>query len=252
MEVERVVLALPVERVLHVMDPTTVAASPGLAALKYLRARPMAALNIYFNKKIDGIPSGHVNTNGRFGLSFIDVSQVWPGLSATTLNVIASDFTPLEGLPPNLVEAALLEDLRRFLPFEPADIVRTDLQSHEAEPLFMNNVGGWAFRPSSATEVAGLFLAGDFCRSHVDLVSMEGAIVSGILATKAVLSDANLPDDLEVLKPRPYPHIALKLLVYALLPAAALAWLLSPGSQPPSTRASARTKRLDRQVEHST
>jgi hypothetical protein len=120
-------------------------------------------------------------------LSFIDVSQEWPNQSVTVLNLIASDFTPLEGLPPSVAKSALLDDLRAFLPFALVEEIATcEFQSHEQQPLFLNTVGAWAFRPRPATGLTNLFLAGDYCRNKADLVSMEGAIMTGLLAAKAV------------------------------------------------------------------
>src|SRR5207237_9213866 len=59
--------------------------------------------------------------------------------------------------------------------------------------LFMNDVGIWAFRPdalpgdpANRIEIGNLALAGDYCRSHVDLVSMEGAVVTGLRAAEAI------------------------------------------------------------------
>ena len=38
-----------------------------------------------------------------------------------------------------------------------------------------------------------LFLAGDYCRSEVDIVSVEGAIVTGMSAARLICSDAKSP-----------------------------------------------------------
>src|SRR5262249_50613637 len=67
------------------------------------------------------------------------------------------------------------------------------MQPHLDAPLFMNDVGIWHFRPQAIpvdkdngdrVEINNLFLAGDYCRSHVDLVSMEGAFVTGFNAAE--------------------------------------------------------------------
>ncbi|MFY0564224.1 FAD-dependent oxidoreductase [Archangium lansingense] len=60
------------------------------------------------------------------------------------------------------------------------------------EPLMVNTRGSWFSRPEATTRIANLFLAGDFVRTHTDLVTMEGAneaarrAVNGILAVAGV------------------------------------------------------------------
>ncbi len=182
--IERLILAIPVEKVAELLDDHFYAAAPALGELRHVRTRAMASFDVQFKRRIGGMPDAHVNLlDSRYGTSFIDVAQTWPGLDRTTLNLIASDVTDLEDLSPQLAVAALMEDLRRYLPpFGPADVERIVFQSHRDQPLFMNDVGAWAFRPDARTQVGNLYLAGDYCRSHVDLVSMEGAITTGLRA----------------------------------------------------------------------
>src|SRR5439155_23803482 len=196
---QNVLLAVPVEKVVHLVDDRVYASAPALNDLRYLRARAMAAFNVYFKKRIDGMPSDHVNLlNSRYGISFIDVSQSWPGQTGTVLNLIASDFTDLEMLSPRVAVAALMNDLRRYLPsFGPEEIERVTFQSHVKQPLFMNDVGGWAYRPDAKTQLKNLYLAGDFARSHIDLVSMEGAISTGLRAAEAIRRDLSLSPPVE-------------------------------------------------------
>jgi uncharacterized protein with NAD-binding domain and iron-sulfur cluster len=223
----RVILAVPAEKAAALVSDDLYTLDPGLAQLRYLRTRAMAALNVYFKDRVPGVPKAHVNLLGsKFGISFIDVSQAWEGYDATVLNLIASDFTSLEGLTPEAAVAELIAELRGYFPnFSESEIVKTDFQSHQSEPLFMNNVGGWASRPEASTKVPNLYLAGDYCRSHIDLVSMEGAISTGLLAAEAVRKDAGLPDPVEVLVPPAYPDWLVRLGKIALVPAAALAYL---------------------------
>jgi hypothetical protein len=117
-----------------------------------------------------------------------------------------------------------MDDLRRFLPaFGPEDVELITYQPHLEQPLFMNDVGGWAFRPEASTQIPNLFVAGDFARSHVDLVSMEGAVSTGLLAAEALRQSLGLGSPIEVLLPPIYPEWLLALGRLALLPAAAAA-----------------------------
>jgi uncharacterized protein with NAD-binding domain and iron-sulfur cluster len=223
----RVVLAVPLEKAIPLINDDLHALDPDLSNLRYLRARTMAALNIYFKHAIPYMPRGHVNLlDSKFGLSFIDVAQTWTGYDHTVLNLIASDFTLLEGLSVEGATEQLMIDFRRYFPgLRNDDILKTDFQSHINEPLFMNNVGGWAFRPEAATKVPNLFLAGDYCRSHIDLVSMEGAITTGLLAAKAICERDSHPAAVEILVPPTYSEWLVRIGKVALLPLVAFAYL---------------------------
>jgi uncharacterized protein with NAD-binding domain and iron-sulfur cluster len=223
----RVILAVPAEKAAGLVGDELYALDPGLAQLRYLRTRAMAALNIYFRTRIPEMPKPHVSLlNSKFGISFIDVSQVWEGYDATVLNLIAADFTSLEGLTPEAAVAELVTELRRYFPsIRESDIVKTDFQSHQTEKLFMNSVGVWAYRPEASTKVPNLYLAGDYCRSHIDMISMEGAISTGLLAAEAVRKDARLPDPVQILIPPTYPDWLVRLGKVALIPIVALAYL---------------------------
>jgi hypothetical protein len=58
------------------------------------------------------------------------------------------------------------------------------------EPLLINTVGSWAKRPTARGAIGNLFLAGDFCRTNVDLATMEGANESGRQAANAILEES--------------------------------------------------------------
>jgi zeta-carotene desaturase len=141
----------------------------------------------------------------RFALSFIDNFQAWhhgKRRTETWLNVVAADFEELAGLPKEAAREAMLGELDRYLEFDRRylDEERTDLQLNEALPLFMNTVGSWQLRPSAGTyqdphtrsEIANLFLAGDYCRTVpgqepvVDVVSLENAVLTARIAARAI------------------------------------------------------------------
>lgn len=97
-QVDAVVLAVPPEQVVALIDDELHTAAPDLSELKYLTARQMAAFHVHFEETLPDIPRDHVNLlESRYGLSYVDVSQWWDGQEGTVLNVIASDFRPLSG-----------------------------------------------------------------------------------------------------------------------------------------------------------
>lgn len=222
-----VISAIPAEKLAALFDDALYAAAPELANIQYLRARPMAAFNLYMKLRIEDVPKGHVNLlESRYGISFLDVSQFWSGYDTTVLNCIASDTLPLAHLSTEVALAALMEDFRRYFPkIRDEDIAKVDFQNHVQEPLFMNNVGNWAYRPTSSTQIPNFFLAGDYCRSAIDLVCMEGALSTGLHAAEAVRTVLDCPDSIEVLAPEQYPTWFLILAKVVLAPVALLAFV---------------------------
>jgi uncharacterized protein with NAD-binding domain and iron-sulfur cluster len=237
--VERLLLAIPVEKATGLLKDHLYASAPDLGQLGNVRTRPMTAFNIYFKRRIADMPSSHVNLiDSRYGISFIDVSQTWGIPDRTVLNLIASDVTDLESVSPRVAMAALMEDLLRYLPpFGVADVERVTFQSHAKQPLFMNDVGIWEFRPTARTQIDNLYLAGDFCQTPIDLVSMEGAVCSGLAAAEALRADLGIGAPIAVLTPDTYPRWLFVLGRMLLLPAAAIAKLwtyVSPSAFDPT------------------
>jgi uncharacterized protein with NAD-binding domain and iron-sulfur cluster len=226
-EVDRAVLAIPCEKVWPLLDDATIAAVPTLARTRYLRATPMAALNLYLDRPLESLPKGHVNLiDSAYGLSFIDVARYWKGAPGAALQVIASDFTALLDASPAYAERCVIEELKRCVPqLREATVLRANFLPHLDEPLFMNDVGAWSYRPDARTELHNLYVAGDYCRSAIDLVSMEGAVSTGLLAAEAVRADAELPHEVEILVPETPPRWLLVLGRVTLLPLALLAKL---------------------------
>ena len=206
--VDHVIIAIPCEKLLEVVDDDLYRAAPTIANVAYLRAEPMAALDLYLNRSFPDLPGSHINLLGsRFGLSFIDVSRVWPHRDTSVLQLIASDFQPLEKLTADEAVQQMVVELMRFLPgLEWSDIDHYNFQSNVTEPLFMNDVGVWQYRPTARTELDNLYLAGDYCQSHVDLVCMEGAVCTGLLAAEALRTDLGVGSPIEMLTPSLIPR----------------------------------------------
>lgn len=223
-EVDQFILAIPSDKVAKLIDDELYAAAPELANIQYLHSQPMVSLDVYLRHKIPELPSEHVNLTGaRFGLSLIDVSNVWSGYEKTVLNLIASDFHSLQTLSSEQAVEVLMAEIRRFLPIERNDVERYVFQPHAHEPLLLNDLGAWHFRPEATTELENMFLAGDYCRSPVDLASMEAAILSGLKAAEALRLKRNIGTPVEILEPEVHPEWLLRLSRYILTPIALVA-----------------------------
>jgi hypothetical protein len=216
-EEDLVVLATPQEVTFQFVDSEIVEAEEDrpvypvtekrLADYANFESVPMAAMHVYFRRRLPGLPREHVMLyQSRYELSFIDLSQSWPDYpDRTVLSVISSNFEPLLHLTPLDAGRELLRELRAYLHFELADVDDrlTSVQPHVREPLFLNTVGSWTYRPNSKTRLANLYVAGDYCRSKADLTTMESAVESALVTAKDILTQLKQP----VRCPRrPIPH----------------------------------------------
>jgi flavin-dependent amine oxidoreductase len=189
-----------------------------LLDLRNLPAKQMASLDLCFRHPLPDIPAEHVTLiddhhfkaptsdregllagtgnrlASRFALSFIDNYQAWHSgpRRKTWLNVVSADFEALTKLPEDDARPQILCELKKYLAFDEADIdaERTDLRLNVDQLLFTNSVGTWQNRPEPGfyrdpdgnVPVKNLALAGDYCRSEVDLVCLEGAVLTAIRA----------------------------------------------------------------------
>ncbi|GAB4517992.1 MAG: FAD-dependent oxidoreductase [Anaerolineae bacterium] len=233
--VEVMVSAIPPLDFIPLLDDDLFEAAPDLSKIEYLDAEPMAALNIYCKTRIEGIPPEHVGlTNSRYDLSFIDVSQTWPDLIAegrTVLNVVSSDYTELKNVTSEEATHAILTEMRRFIPgLEDDNIEWTYLQPHLTEPLFMNYVGSWPYRPDPnvRTQIPNLYITGTHTQTNIDLATMESAVEAGLRTAEAVRKDLKLTPPVKLLVPEKPPHGLLVAGKYLLMPAALIAkiWTL--------------------------
>jgi hypothetical protein len=211
--------------------------APNLVNVRRLRCEAMISLDVYFNRRIPNVPKGiTVLLESRHNLSFLDNSQIWQGVDDTTkLNVIASDCDTLVEygkVPPKTeqlkIEQLMLRELSRFLQFDPVkDVARCHLQTNVGEELFVNQVGSWEFRPRTSCGIPNLFIAGDYCRTFVDVVTVEGAVVSGLMAAEAIRRRHNIGSPIEIRRPDAFPTLAMAAFAAAQMPTAFAAQAVS-------------------------
>ncbi|MEM7250306.1 MAG: FAD-dependent oxidoreductase [Pseudomonadota bacterium] len=225
--VDSVIVAIPHHALFDVIKEDTAfyRAAPDLFAIANLNSRPLASLDLCFNRRLEGIGDEHVTLidddcseshgfRSRFSLSFVDNAQLWDQsttpFNTTALNVVASDFESLMHLPESVAAQIIVDEFAKYVPFTPRDIDwdATHFQSNVDAPLFLNEVGSWDSRPTTKTALTNLFLAGDYCRTDADIVSLEGAVESGIRA--AHLSSTRLATTAPIATsspPKPLPEV---------------------------------------------
>jgi predicted NAD/FAD-dependent oxidoreductase len=229
------ILAIPPHQLADLITFEIAERAPALADVRRLRCEPMISLVVPFNRRLRDIPVGiTVLLDSRFELSLLDQSQIWHNTDGNTLlNVIASDAdTLIEFSEPQILDL-LIRELRRFIEFADADLDRDriHLQTNVGEELFVNQVGSWDYRPKTACNIANLFIAGDFCQSVVDVVTIEGAVVSGLNAAQAVANRHGLGDAIGIIEPDAYPVLPLAAVALATMPLAYTAKAVSIGDR---------------------
>jgi predicted NAD/FAD-dependent oxidoreductase len=227
------ILAIPLHQLADLITFQVAEHVPALANVRRLRTEPMISFAVPFKRRLPDIPFGVTGLiDSRFELSLLDLSQIWHNTDGNTwLNVIASDADTLVEFPEQDILTLLLRELRRFIEFADADVDRERLylQTNVGEELFVNEVGSWDYRPKTTSEIANLFIAGDFCQSVVDVVTIEGAVVSGLNAARAICERHGLGDAIEIIEPDAYPVLPLATLALATMPLAYAAKAASIG-----------------------
>ena len=241
-----VVLAVPVNALSQLVDVKMFRAAPSLGDVRRLPTQPMASLDVYFKRKLPNVPAGiTLLLDSRYDLTCIDYSQLWRDggpKDVTFFNLVMSDFSifaqyeDVRYAP--LIKEYLYSELRHYIEFDyvsqgPDDIDRKRcyLQTNVNEQLFTNQVGTWRYRPEATCAIENLFLAGDFCKTFIDVVTIEGAVVSGLIAAEALRQKANVGTPIEIIEPDSYPQpmMAALTLMGAPYVYAAKAWTMLAG-----------------------
>jgi predicted NAD/FAD-dependent oxidoreductase len=218
-------LTVPPGALGRLVSPEVAALAPKLETVRLLRSEPMISLDLYFKKKIPGL-NGSITVlkDSNYTLSFLDYAHVWKDRldGNTVLNVISSNADLIADYPNEVILDVVLKELQRFLDFklEEVDKARCHIQTNVGEELFVNQVGSWDYRPTATCDIPNLFLAGDFCQTFVDVVTVEGAVVSGLVAAEALRCRQGIGTPIEIVRPDSYPAIVPAMLAAALLPAA--------------------------------
>lgn len=229
-------LAVPPRGLGRLVSPAVAAFAPELETVRLLRLEPMISLDLYFKRRIPGLDNSiTVLLDSKYTLSFLDLSLLWKELPTgkTVLNVTSSNADLIVDYPDEVILDLVLGELQRYLDFkfgpttveqgkrkDDVDYDRCHIQTNVGEELFVNQVGSWDSRPTETCAIPNLFLAGDFCQTCVDVVTVEGAVVSGLQAAEALRRRRGIGNPIEIVKPDSYPAILPAMMAAALRPAA--------------------------------
>ena len=215
------VAALPVEQLRLLVTPELRRAEPALARLDRLVTRWMNGIMFYLDRDVPLVHGHAIYIDSEWALTSISQAQFWrerdlerygdgrvEGIFSVDISEwerpgrhtgkVAAKCTPEEirsevwgqlqdhlndGPTPVLADQNLLS---WFL--DPAIEFPNPTGATNLEPLLINTAGSWADRPEARTQIANLFLASDFVRTHTDLATMEGANEAARRAVNAILA----------------------------------------------------------------
>jgi hypothetical protein len=205
-EVDELVLAvapLALSRLVRAAAPgeRIVDAVPEMADVPRLRTQQIPLLHVCFTRKLTGVPAEPVGLfRSRFDLAFTDISQTWEEpdfANRTVLALSCSDVAGLPGTEDDDDAFAMLVELADYLDFDPGqewgespdiDWARTDYNANRDAQLFVNEAGTDVWRPAvSYPGISNLSFAGDFCRNHIGMTTIESAVTTGLQAAQAIV-----------------------------------------------------------------
>jgi len=218
-EFDKLVFAVPPQALGELLQSgDIVKKEPELSQVRRLRSEPIPVMYIYFTKKLKftnkepDLPEEHFSlSNSDHDLSILDLSQLWPKEQLwgknppkddnTVLVLAISDYYSLPSDDNEYDGHLMLESLNKYIcGFEPgkywgdpaADIDwdRTKFQTNCDHRLFINSVGSGDWSPKTSYEsLPNVFFAGDFVKNEVSMATVEGAVLTGLQAAKAIVAE---------------------------------------------------------------
>jgi uncharacterized protein with NAD-binding domain and iron-sulfur cluster len=218
------VFALPVERLLPLLNPSVLAADPKLADLYELSTSWMNGIQLYLDRDVPIVRGHTIFLDSPWALTSVSQAQFWPNFNLANfgngnvrgiLSIDISNFDApgiLYGKPASActeqeiydeVVAQLTTSLNHTgkTVLDPSWIVDYFLDPSlvfngsggptNEEALLINTASSWDLRPEARTAISNMYLAADFVKTNVDLATMEGANEAARAATNAILDRAN-------------------------------------------------------------
>jgi uncharacterized protein with NAD-binding domain and iron-sulfur cluster len=219
-QADHFISALPVEVMASLISKDIIELDPSLAYLIELAkcTEWMSGIQFYLNEEVP-LTKGHVLfTDSPWALTAISQLQFWDdfniqeygnGKIKTILSVDVSDWeTPglngkkAEDCSTEEIKEEVWKQLKKSLQvngncllddsmlenwYLDADINFTNAKSANQEPLLVNKVNTWAWRPEAYTNIPNLFLAADYVRTNTDLATMEAANEAARRAVNSII-----------------------------------------------------------------
>lgn len=214
---DQYVLSVPVKAARRLVSPEIGRAAPSLSRLDRLRTEWMNGIQFYLEEDFPMVRGHGVYTDSPWALTSISQGQFWErdlseygdGEISGVLSVIASDWEtpgivygkPAKECTREQIATEIWEQLKAHLNrvgerlsdanlvewfLDPA-LIEREGGVENREPLLVNTVGSWRYRPEARTEIDNLTVAADYVRTNSDLATMESANEAARHAVNAIL-----------------------------------------------------------------
>ena len=237
---------------------------PRLARSRRLRSESIPVATITFKTTLPDVPREIIGLlDSEQSLSVIDISQLWdlapPAPGRTVLVLACSDRYAVPARTGKERGWDMIRTLADYLPlFDPGahwddphcdiDWALSRYTENSRHKIHLDQVGDDPGMPEAAYDaLPGVYFAGDFCRTDVQMATIEAAVQSGVLAAQAVQKRRPLGAPITMARHAVYSETALLTAKLLLLPFAyaAAAWSHAADQQanleadPPPTDATA-------------
>jgi squalene-associated FAD-dependent desaturase len=176
-------LAVPFDRVLDLL-PADIATQPFFTRIVHLAPSPITSVHLWFNRDITPLP--HV--------VLVDCVGQWVfNRGNGYVQVVVSASYDLKTRGRDTIESIIVAEMGRVFPHS-AELLRSKVVTEHAA-TFSAVPGVDAHRPTQATPIPHLFLAGDWTQTGWP-ATMEGAVRSGYLAAEAIFASHGRPETL--------------------------------------------------------
>ncbi len=228
LEADYYLLAVPIEIVKDLITREMIEVDSTFTQLIELadNVQWMNGLQFYLNEDVK-INKGHViYSDSQWAITSISQMQFWPDFDIAAcynkkvrgvLSVDISDWQS-PGNNGKIAKDCTVEEikdevwlqLKQGLNINGNEILRDDMleqfyldhdiqvkhgkdeRATNREPLLVNNVNTWCLRPPAYTNIANLFLSGDYVRTFTDLATMEGANESARRAVNCIIDASGI------------------------------------------------------------
>ena len=189
----QLILALPFEQTARLIATLPEAERVKLPLTDRFVPAPITTIHVWFDRTVMELDhAALLDTRIQWVFNKTRIRRDEPSADAESGQylelVISASFVELQMTRKQILSSAI-EELGRFFPaVQGATLLKAGILK-EARATFSVVPGLDHFRPAAATELAGLYLAGDWTRTGWPS-TMEGAVRSGRLAAEAVASAA--------------------------------------------------------------